>query len=107
MQRFSTSFPLLVGEFLSIPRIKMNSKPKSIQFFVPSVTYSKLLNFARHIDCVSETEHPKAASAVKLILRAVLDLYSNEDFIEKVEEEGGDTLSYIKRCVRKELQEKT
>lgn len=85
----------------------MNNKPKSIQFSVPSVTYSKLLSFARHIDCVSENERPKAASAVKVILRAVLDLYSNEDFIEKVEEDGGDTLSYIKRCVRKELREKT
>ena len=82
----------------------MNNKPKSIHFSIPAATYSKLLNFAKHIDCVSETEHPKAASAVKVILRAVLDLYSNEDFIEKVEEDGGNTLSYIKRCVRKELQ---
>ena len=104
MQQFSTSFPLLVGEFSSLPKRKMNNKPKSIQFSVPSATYAKLLSFATHIDCVSETERPKAASAVKVILRTVLDLYSNEDFIEKVEEEGGDTLSYIKRCVRKELQ---
>ena len=82
----------------------MNNKPKSIQFSIPLATYAKLLSFATHIDCVSETERPKAASAVKVVLRTVLDLYSDEDFIEKVEEEGGDTLSYIKRCVRKEMQ---
>ena len=82
----------------------MNNKPRSIQFSIPPATYSKLLNFAEHIDCVSETERPKAASAVKVILRTVLDLYSNEDFIEKVEEDGGNTLSYIKRCVRRELR---
>lgn len=81
----------------------MNNKPKSIQFSIPPATYAKLLSFAKHIDCVSETERPKAASAVKAILRAVLDLYSNEDFIEKVEEDGGNTLSYIKRCARREL----
>ena len=85
----------------------MEKKPKSIQFSVPPATYSKLLSFAKHIDCVSETERPKAASAVKTILRTVLDLYSNEDFIEKVEEDGGNALSYIKRCVRKEFQWKT
>ena len=82
----------------------MHNKPRAIQFSIPPATYSKLLNFARHIDCVSETERPKAASAVKVILRTVLDLYSNEDFIEKVEEDGGNTLSYIKRCVRRELR---
>ena len=85
----------------------MNNKPKSIQFSIAPVTYAKLLSFAEHIDCVSETERPKAASAVKVVLRTVLDLYSNEDFIEKVEEDGGNTLSYIKRCVQKELQSTT
>ena len=82
----------------------MKNKPRSIQFSIPPATYSKLLGFAEHIDCVSETKRPKAASAVKVILRMVLDLYSDEDFIEKVEEDGGDTLSYIKRCVRRELR---
>lgn len=82
----------------------MDKKPKSIQFSVPPTTYSKLLSFAKHIDCVSETERPKAATTVKVILRTVLDLHANEDFSEKVEEDGGNTLSYIKRCVRKELQ---
>ena len=90
------------GGFLGI--LKMNNKPKSIQFSIPPATYAKLLSFAKHIDCVSETERPKAASAVKVILRAILDLYSDEDFIEKVEEDGGNTLSYIKRCARRELQ---
>lgn len=84
----------------------MNKKPKSIQFSLPSVTYSKLLSFATHIDCVSETERPKAASTVKAILRTILDLYSNEEFIEQVEREGGNTLSYIKKCIRKELENK-
>lgn len=82
----------------------MDNKPKSIQFSIPPATYSKLLNFAKHIDCVSETERPKAASTVKVILRTILDLYSNENFIEKVEEDGGDTLSYIKRCVRRDMR---
>ncbi len=82
----------------------MEKKPKSIQFSVPPTTYSKLLSFAKHIDCVSETERPKVATAVKVILRTVLDLYSDEDFIEKVEENGGNTLSYIKGCIRRELR---
>ena len=80
-------------------------KPKSVQFSIPPTTYNKLLQFAKHIHCDSETGRPKAASAVKQVLRTVLNFYSDQDFLEKLDQEGGDTLSFIQKCVRKEIRQ--
>ena len=82
------------------------NEPKSIQFKIPSATYAKLLQFASHIHCDSDSGRPKAASAVKQVLHTVLNLYSDDEFLEILETEGGDTLSFIQKCVKKEIRQK-
>ena len=84
----------------------MKQKPKTVQFSIPPATYNKLLQFAKHIHCDSATGRPKVASAVKQVLHTVLSFYSDADVLKKLDREGGDTLSFIEKCVRKERREK-
>lgn len=80
-------------------------KSRPVQFSLHPATYKKLLEFATHIHCDSETGRPMAATAAKKVLRSVLNLYSDAAFLRKLESEGGDTLSFILKCVNKEIRQ--
>ena len=79
--------------------------PKSIQFSLPEITHKKLEEFARDIGAVSENDRPKVATAVKQIVRRVIDLHTDAEVQTKVRKEGADTLSFILRCVYQSLDE--
>ena len=69
----------------------------------PPTIHKKILEFATHIDCVSRSEEPKPTSTVLKTMRVVMGLYNDENFREYLEREGGNTLSIIQKCVRKEI----
>lgn len=82
----------------------MNMKP--VQISLPKNSHNRLMQFAKHIGCVSGTGKPKAASTILRTLRTVMEFYSNETFLKKIDEEGIDTLAFIQKCVKKEIKPK-
>ncbi|MDE0323118.1 MAG: hypothetical protein OXN27_04285 [Candidatus Poribacteria bacterium] len=83
----------------------MRKTQKAIHFEIPAVTHKKLENYARNIGDISNTDRPKVATAIRRTLRVILDLHSNEEFQEKLLKDGGDTLSFIQKCVRRNITE--
>ena len=83
----------------------MRKTQKSIHFEIPVVTHKKLEDYARNIGDISNTDRPKVATAIRRTLRVILDLHSNEEFQKKLTEDGGDTLSFIQKCVRRNIAE--
>lgn len=77
----------------------------SIRLSIPKTTYQKILHFAEHIDCISETGNPQPSNAVRKACRVILNFHSDEQFQECLQKDGGDTLSFIQKCVRKGMQE--
>ena len=83
----------------------MSKTQKSIHFQIPAVTHRKLEDYARNIGDISNTDRPKVATAIRRTLRVILDLHSNEEFQKKLLKDGGDTLSFIQKCVRRNITE--
>ena len=83
----------------------MSKTQKAIHFEIPIVTHKKLEDYARNIGDISNTDRPKVATAIRRTLRVILDLHSNEEFQKQLLQEGGDTLSFIQKCVRKNISE--
>ncbi|MDE0323113.1 MAG: hypothetical protein OXN27_04260 [Candidatus Poribacteria bacterium] len=83
----------------------MRKTQKAIHFEIPAVTHKKLENYARSIGDISNTDRPKVATAIRRTLRVILDLHSNEEFQKQLSKEGGDTLSFIQKCVRRNISE--
>lgn len=79
-------------------------KANRINLSVPPTSYSRILRLAEDAGCITGTGNLNAAEAIRRTMRVVLDFHHNEDFRKQVEQEGGDTLSYIQKCVRKELR---
>lgn len=80
-------------------------KYNAIRFSLPHTTYNNTRKFAQHIDCVTDTGNPKAATAVKKVFRTILNLYTDDTFQQCLENEGIDTLAYIQKCVKKGMKE--
>lgn len=80
------------------------SKSIPTKMSLAPATHNKFLELATHIGCVSGEEKPIAATAAWNIVRMVLDFYRDDEFMEKVEQEGIDALAYIKKCVKKEIK---
>lgn len=80
-------------------------KTISVQLALAPNTHKRIIDFAKHIDCVSRTGNPKAATAVKKTLRVILTFYTDYDFQECLENEGIDTLAFIQKCVKKGIQD--
>ncbi len=78
---------------------------KSVKISLPDTTYNKTLQFAEHIDCVSQSENPQPSYAVRKVFRTILGYYNDEKFQKCLEEEGLDTLAYIQRCINKGMKE--
>ena len=72
--------------------------------FTPN-TLTRVINYAKNVDCVSITGNPKAATAVTKTMRVVLGFFSDDDFQECLENEGIDALAFIQRCVKKGMKE--
>ena len=83
--------------------LKRNKIP--VQISLPLTTHTKIIKLAKDIDCISETENPKAASAVAKTMRVVLNFYSDEQFQECLEDEGIDALAFKQKCIRQEMKE--
>ena len=83
-------------------KMKKNTIPVHVS--LPTTTHKKVINFAQHIDCISETGNPKAASAVKRTLSVVLNFYNDDTFQKCLENEGIDTLAFIQKSVRKQMK---
>ena len=83
----------------------MRKTQKAIHFEIPVVTHKKLEDYARNIGDISNTDRPKVATAIRRTLRVILDLHSNEEFQKKLLKDGGDTLSFIQKCVRRNIAE--
>ena len=81
----------------------MSKTQKSIHFEIPVVTHRKLEDYARNIGDISNTDRPKVATAIRRTLRVILELHSNEEFQDLLRQEGGDTLSFIQKCVRNKI----
>ena len=80
----------------------MRKTQKAIHFEIPVVTHRKLEDYARNIGDISNTDRPKVATAIRRTLRVILDLHSNEALSRNsCYKEGGDTLSFIQKCVRR------
>lgn len=81
------------------------AKSNLIRISLPDTTYDNTLKFAKHIDCVSNSGNPLASSAVKKIVRTVLNFYGDDKFQQCLEIEGIDALAYVQRCLNKGMRE--
>ena len=79
-------------------------KSTTTKITLPENTHRKMRDYARHIGCVSTADKPKVTTAIWRSMRMLLNLYSDEECMEKVKQEGGDVLAFIERCVKKEIR---
>ena len=80
------------------------SKTIPIQIKIPTATHNRVIELAKHVDCISNTGNPKAATAVTKTLRVVLNFYNDDTFQKCLENEGIDTLAFIQKSVRKQMK---
>lgn len=78
---------------------------RSVRISFPSNTYRHVLEFAKHIDCVSCTGKPIASEAVRKVFRVILKFYDDPDFQKCLEIEGLDALAFIQRCVKRGMKQ--
>ena len=76
-----------------------------VQISLTPNTHSRIINFAKNVDCVSISGNPKAASAVTKAMRVILNFYGDDTFQKCLEEEGIDALAFIQKCVKKGMKE--
>ncbi|MCG9134464.1 hypothetical protein J5I95_22595 [Candidatus Poribacteria bacterium] len=81
--------------------------PKSnlVRISLPDTTYKNTIKFAEHIDCVSNTDNPQPANAIRKVVRTVLNFYRDDNFQQCLENEGIDALAFIQKSVRKQMKE--
>ena len=77
-----------------------------VQVSLPPNTHEKLLDYALHIGCITIHEKPKAATAIWKTLKMILEFYRDENIMNIVQNESGDLLDYIKKCVKNDIKQK-
>lgn len=82
----------------------MQKNHKTVHFEIPTTTHKKLEDYARNIGDISNTNRPKVATAIRRTLRVILNFYANEEFQEKCLKNDEDMLSFLKKCIRKEME---
>ena len=78
--------------------------------FYESISSTELVVFdlrkvGKDVDCVSKIGNPIAATTVTKTMHVILSFYGDDDFQECLENEGIDALSFIQKCVKKEIRE--
>lgn len=81
------------------------AKSNSIHVSLPNYAYDRTLDLAEHINCVSDTGNPKAASTIKKVFSTILKFYGDEEFQRCLEVEDVDALAYVQKCIKRGMKE--